>query len=97
LAHYAEDVVFRSPRIMRYTGGKTDRIEGKERLRAYFATGLAFRPDLKFSPPQIHWDETGVALVYSADDGHTAVETMTLDADGHVAEARVFYDAQVNR
>jgi ketosteroid isomerase-like protein len=92
LGHYAEDVVFRSPKILGYTGGKTDKIIGRDNLRPYFARGLAFRPDLKFTPTLTTWDRSGVALIYSAEDGATAVETMTLDAEGRVAEARVFYD-----
>ena len=54
--------------------------------------GLAFRPDLKFSRWTVTSDATGLALIYMGEDGATAVETMTLDADGRVAEARVFYD-----
>jgi len=92
LEHYAEDVVFRSPKVLGYTGGKTDTIRGRENLRPYFARGLAFRPDLKFSDPQPTWDRDGLALIYAGEDGSTAVETMTLDAEGRVAEARVFYD-----
>ena len=95
VAHYAEKVVFRSPKVARYTGGKTDRLDGKGALRAYFAAGLAFRPDLQFSAPHACWDGTGLALIYKGEDGRTAVETMTLDADGRVAEARVFYDDEV--
>ena len=92
LDHYADDVVFRSPKILAFTGGKTDALQGKASLRAYFARGLAFRPELEFSDPKVAWDTDGVALIYMAEDGATAVETMTLDADGRVAEARVFYD-----
>ena len=92
LGHYADDVVFRSPNVLAYTGGKTDTLEGKPMLRAYFSRGLAFRPDLNFSGSKVTLDATGLALIYMGEDGATAVETMTLDADGRVAEARVFYD-----
>jgi len=92
LGHYAEDVIFTSPKVLGFTGGKSDTLEGKDRLRAYFARGLAFRPELEFSGPKVTWDASGVAVIYLGEDGSTAVETMTLDADGRVAEARVFYD-----
>jgi ketosteroid isomerase-like protein len=92
LEHYAEDVLFRSPKVLGYTGGKTDTIRGRENLRPYFARGLAFRPELKFSGAKAAWDRDGVALIYLGEDGSTAVETMTLDAEGRVSEARVFYD-----
>lgn len=91
LNHYAEDVVFRSPKISVYTGGVTDTLHGRDAIRAYFARGLAFRPGLTFSDPVVFRDTTGLALMYRAEDGNTACETMTLDADGRVTEARVFY------
>lgn len=95
LDHYADDVVFRSPKVLAYSGGKTDTIVGRAALRAYFARGLAFRPDLHFSSPKAAWDREGLALIYAGEDGSTAIETMTLDLDGRVAEARVFYDRPI--
>ena len=96
LSHYAEDVVFRSPKVARFTGGKTDVLVGKEKLRAYFARGIAFaEPPLRFENPLPCWDGSGIALICTREDGGLAVETMTLNADGLVAEARVFYDKEI--
>ena len=92
LGHYADEVVFTSPKVLGFTGGRTDTLQGRENLRAYFSRGLAFRPELRFSDPKLTCDASGLALIYLGEDGSTAVETMTLDADGRVAEARVFYD-----
>ena len=92
LDHYAEDVVFRSPKVARFTKGETDTLYGREALRPYFSAGLASRPGLTFHLVTDAADRDGVALVYRAEDGFTAVETMTLDAKGKVAQARVFYD-----
>jgi ketosteroid isomerase-like protein len=95
LDHYAEDVVFRSPKVSIFTEGATDTLRGREALRPYFARGLANRSNLTFSPPQVFCDTSGLALVYESEAGNTACETMTLDADGRVAEARVFYRSSV--
>jgi len=92
LSHYAEDVVFRSPKVARFTQGETDTLRGREALRPYFSAGLAGRPDLRFDSVITAADRSGVALVYRAEDGSTAVETMTLNAAGEVADARVFYN-----
>lgn len=91
LRHYAEDVVFRSPKVARFTGGETDTLRGREALRPYFAAGLKARPALRFDPLTTCADLGGVALVYKGEDGATAVETMSLNPFGEVAEARVFY------
>ena len=91
LDHYAQDVVFRSPKVWRFTGGQTDQITGRDGLRPYFAAGLAGRPGLTFTLDHAFRDRTGVALQYRAEDGGTACETMTLDDSGRVSQARVFY------
>ncbi len=92
LEHYAEDVVFRSPRIVRYTEGHTDTLKGRSAIRPYFAQGLANRPGLKFELVSVHADGSGLAIVYRGEDDTTAVETMSVDATGKVVEVRVFYD-----
>ena len=92
LEHYAEGVVFRSPRIAHYTEGKTDTLTGRAAIRPYFARGLANRPGLKFELVSVHADGAGLAIVYRGEDDTTAVETMSVDADGKVIEVRVFYD-----
>ena len=95
LEHYAEDVVFRSPKIWGFTEGASDTLRGRSALRPYFARGLANRPALHFSLERVFVDRTGVAITYTAEDGRTAVETMSLDAEGKVVEARVFYDPPI--
>ena len=95
LEHYAEDVVFRSPKILRYTEGKTDTLKGRSAIRPYFAAGLAGRPGLNFVIVSVHADGSGLALVYRAEDDATAVETMSFNTEGKVVEVRVFYDHPV--
>jgi len=95
LTHYADEVVFRSPKILIFTDGATDTLRGRSSLRPYFARGLANRPALLFELVSVCVDRTGVALTYTAEDGRTAIETMSLDAEGKVVEARVFYDPPI--
>ncbi len=47
LAHFAEDVTFRSPVAAQLVGGDGT-IRGKAALRAYWAEGLRRIPDLRF-------------------------------------------------
>ncbi|HEY3501416.1 MAG TPA: nuclear transport factor 2 family protein [Actinocatenispora sp.] len=47
LAHYADDVVFRSPYAVAVIG--TDTVRGKDALRAYWTAGLKRLPDLRFT------------------------------------------------
>ena len=95
LSHYSELVSFRSPKVARYTDGQTDVINGLPALRPYFSAGLKRRPDLRFSPVTVCADADGVALVYTGEDSSTVVETMTLDQQGKVSTARVFYNPAI--
>ncbi len=95
LEHYADDVVFRSPKVLGFTDGATDTLRGRHALRPYFARGLANRPGLHFALQQVCVDRSGVAIIFTGEDGRTAVETMSLDAEGKVVEARVFYDPPI--
>ena len=95
LRHYAEDVVFRSPKIARYTDSDVDTLKGRDALRPYFAKGLASRPGLKFDLVVATTDRDGVAIVYTAEDGLTAVETMSINREGEVQQARVFYSQPI--
>ena len=62
LRHYAEDVVFRSPKIARYTDSDVDTLKGRDALRPYFAKGLASRPNLRFDLIVATTDHDGVAI-----------------------------------
>jgi ketosteroid isomerase-like protein len=95
LSHYAEDVVFRSPKVARFTDSDVDTLKGRDALRPYFARGLATRPQLRFELVVATVDRDGVAIVYTAEDGGTAVETMSINREGEVAEARVFYNPPI--
>lgn len=91
LAHYADDVDFRSPKVARFTGGAKDRFAAREDLRPYFARAFELRPDLRFDLAHVCTDGAGVALVYANELGETAVETMDLNEAGEIVRARVFY------
>lgn len=49
LSHYAPDVELVSPIYRQFTSGETDRVVGRERLRAYFGTAPKHYPDLHFT------------------------------------------------
>ncbi len=95
LSHYSDDVTFRSPKVARYTEGRTDTLQGLPALRPYFSSGLNRRTALRFDPVKVCVDADGLALVYTGEDGSTVVETMTLDQGGKVSTARVFYNPAI--
>ena len=53
LAHYADDVVFHSPRIRMVTGRDIDSVTGKTALRSYWGAALEQARDLYFEIDQV--------------------------------------------
>lgn len=92
LSHYAEDVVFHSPKIALRTKGEKTHFTRREELRPYFSFAFQIRPHLHFNLLTICQDRQGLALIYQDETGATATELMELNEQGQVAFARVLYD-----
>jgi hypothetical protein len=91
LSHYAEDVVLFSPIALARLGDA--RVEGKAALKAYFARGLAARPDLTFRLNRVLEGVGSLVVDYIAADGRRAFELMVLNEQGQVREVRAHYAA----
>ena len=91
LSHYVEDVVLISPIAQARLGEA--RVEGKAALRAYFAKGLAARPNLTFTLNRVLEGVGSIVVDYVAADGRNACELMVLNEQGQVREVRAHYAA----
>jgi ketosteroid isomerase-like protein len=92
LEHYANDVTFHSPFIVKVLGDDRGRIVGKQALRAYFAKALAAYPDLHFTLRTVLSGVDGITLYYTSVKGLLAAETMLLDASGNIATVHAHYN-----
>jgi len=84
LSHYTEGVVFHSPGIARYTGGKAPFVEGKTALRAYWAVALQQVSDLEFELVEVFVGSDALTIHYANERGQRVAETCVLDDDGAV-------------
>lgn len=91
VAHYAEDVEFRSPFIPKLTGKAGDVLRGKTALRDYFARGLAAFPELRFEFLRLYSGERSCVLEYRSVNGLRAAECMEFDSAGEVRRAQAHY------
>ena len=91
LSHYSEDVVLVSPIAVARLGRASGRIEGKADLRAYFAKGLAARPDMRFTLRRVLDGVSSMVVDYVAADGRDAAEWMEFDGEGRVCAVRAHY------
>lgn len=85
LAHYAEDVIFRSQKAMRLVG--QGELRGKAALRAYWSKALHAQPDLSFIVVDVLHGHGMLVITYQNQRDVLAAETLRFGSDGLVVEA----------
>ncbi|MGK5533763.1 nuclear transport factor 2 family protein [Streptomyces sp. URMC 129] len=83
LAHYTDDVVFTSPKIVQILGDPSGEVRGKEALRAYWAAGLRLLPGLHFTVEDVRASVDTVVINYRNENGQSVSEVLTF-RDGRV-------------
>jgi len=91
LAHYHEDVEFRSPFLAQIAGEPSGILRGRARLRSYFAEALKKYPDLAFTGVRAHAGVSSITLTYISVKGLHAAEVMALDDAGLVVRVDAHY------
>jgi ketosteroid isomerase-like protein len=85
LAHYSNDVVFRSQKAMRLVG--SGELRGKQALRVCWSAALAKQPDLSFVVVDVLHGYGMMVITYRNQHHLLAAETLLFGADGLVVEA----------
>ena len=82
LSHYADDMVFYSPRIEVVTGQTVAFISSKAALSAYW--GEAFRKitDLKFTLDDVYVGRDTITIAYRNQRGQSVAETLIFNDQG---------------
>lgn len=93
LAHYADDVVFHSPRIRVVTGRDVDLVRGKAELRDYWSLALARSPDLRFTLKGVLVGSDALTILYTNHRAQRAAETFVFGHDGLVTVSVATYAA----
>lgn len=91
LSHYAEDVVFHSPRIRVVTGRDVDYVSGKPELRAYWGKALTLLRDLFFEVDQVLAGSDAVTILYTNERSQSVAETFVFGPDGRVKTSIAAY------
>ncbi|MBI1358698.1 MAG: nuclear transport factor 2 family protein [Alphaproteobacteria bacterium] len=91
LTHYAEDVVFHSPRIRVVTGRNVDTVTGKTELRAYWGKALGLLRDLYFEVDQVLTGSDALTILYTNERSQSVAETFVFGADGKVVTSIAAY------
>lgn len=93
LRHYADDVEFCSPLVVRRMGLVHGRLHGLASLREYFRKGLAAHPYLRFELITVATGPSGICMVYRRDSGATVCEVLEIDEHGRIRSASAYYDS----
>lgn len=91
LSHYAEDIVFHSPRIRAVTGRDIDFVRGKAELSAYWGAALAKLRDLFFEIDQVLTGSDALTILYTNERSQSVAETFAFDAEGKVVRSIAAY------
>ncbi len=91
LGHYADDIVFRSPRIALVIGDESCLVRGRAALAVYWRKALAMNPGLHFDLDDVYVSKDAVTLAYRNHRGQRAAETMLFDDRGLVREGIAAY------
>lgn len=81
LAHYADSIVFRSPRAALVVPESGGIVRGKVALRAYWERALAKSTDLRFELEAVFESVGGGALLYSNQRGQRVIESFEFGGD----------------
>lgn len=82
LVHYADEIVFHSPRIRTVTGQDVDALTGKAALGDYWGKALSLARDLFFEVDQVLTGSDALTIVYTNHRQQTVAETFVFGADG---------------
>ena len=91
LAHYADDVVFHSPRIALVMREKIEAVTGKPALANYWGKALASAKDLHFTFDRLYIGSDSLTIAYRNHRGQNAAETFVFDHAGLVKESIANY------
>ncbi len=93
LSHYAPDVVFHSPFIVKLTGKADGCLRGVDALRPYFGRALQVYPALKFEFIRVYGGGRSCVIEYISVNGLRAAECMEFDRLGRITRVQAHYSS----
>jgi len=91
LSHYADDVVFHSPRIAVVMGEQVASVAGKDALARYWTKALSQGKDLRFHLERVYVGSDSLAISYRNHRAQHVVETFIFNDAGLVTESTATY------
>ncbi len=93
LSHYADDFQMTSPFIATMMNEPTGTLQGKAKVRAYWAQALERLPDLHFDLIEVLASVDSITIYYHAVLGKRAAEVLFFNDNGKVRRAAAHYNS----
>lgn len=94
MSHYADDIIFSSPFILKNGINDNGTIHGKAGLKTYFENALSKNPDLHFDLKHIMIGIKSITLIYVRKHILLSSETMILNDKGLIIEGLSHYPVE---
>ena len=91
LSHYANDVVFHSPRIAQVMDEPVAFVAGKPALARYWGKALSLAKELHFTFDRLYIGSDSLTITYRNHRGQNAAETFVFDNARFVKESIATY------
>ena len=95
MSHYADDVKFFSPTVIRRWNEAEGKLEGKSAVERHFRKGLKEMPDIHFEFHSILYGIESIILFYKRETGILAADMVMFNKAGKVSEVRAYYEEKL--
>jgi SnoaL-like protein len=92
MTHYADDVQFYSPTVIKRWKEAEGRLVGKALVEQHFRKGLEEVPGIHFEFHSILYGVESIILFYKRETGILAADLVVFDQAGKVKEVRSYYE-----
>lgn len=89
--HYAEEVVFYAPTVIKRWNIADGKLCGKEQLRKHFLKGFELAPDLHFELITVLAGVDGMTIVYKRETGTVVADVVQLNNNGKAILVKAYY------
>jgi ketosteroid isomerase-like protein len=94
LSQYSDDIEMTSPLIIERLKEPSGRVKGKEKVRAYWQTGLYSTPPLKFELIDVLVGIGSITIYYRSVGRRVVAETLQFNTKGKVNKGMVYWSIQ---
>ncbi len=92
MSHYADDVEFHSPTVIKRWNIAEGKLIGKDLVERHFRKGIEEVPGIQFEFHSILYGVESVVLFYKRETGKLAADLVVFNEAGKVKEVRSYYE-----